>query len=182
MKTAKAKTMISALVLSPSLRASAPEPRASEAVARSLHALVRVAVEGVLRDVAIVGPDDGLAELADAAGCAFIETGSTRDGLARGVAQMRADFVLVLEGGYAPPGRFAEEAGEFLLDPDRFRGALLRRAPHSVATRFAPGLARPVGALAPREKIAAAGPRDLAELIRLLKIPRSLSVRAQRVV
>jgi hypothetical protein len=95
---------------------------------------------------------------------------------------MRADFVLVLEGGYAPPGGFAEEAGEFLLDPERFRGALLRRAPHSVATRFAPVLARPVGALAPRETMRAAGPRDLADLIRRLKIRRALTVRAQRVV
>ena len=173
--------MISALVLSPSLRA-APEPRAPEAVARSLNALVRLAVEGVLRDVAIVGPDEGLAELADAAGCALIETGSTQDGLARGVAQVRADFVFVLEGGYAPTSGLAEEADEFLLDRERFRGALLRRAPHSVVTRFAPGLARPVGVLAPREKISAAAPRDLADLIRRLKIRRSLAVRAQRVV
>jgi hypothetical protein len=174
--------MLSALVLSPSLRAAAPEPRASEAVARSLNALVRVAVEGVLRDVAIVGPDGDLAELADAAGCAFIQTRSAQDGLARGAAQMRSEIGFVLEGGYAPQSGFAEEAGEFLLDPDHIRGALLRRAPHSVATRFFPGLALPVGAIAARSAIDASAPRDLADLVRRLKIRRTLTVRAQRVV
>src|SRR5271157_1461649 len=105
--------MISALVLSPSLRARQPLPRASEAVARSLRALVRAAVEGVLRDVAIIGPGgDDLAVLADHAGCAFVETGSTKDGLTRAVAQMRANILFVLEGGYAPPSGFAEEVGD----------------------------------------------------------------------
>jgi hypothetical protein len=174
--------MLSALVLSPSLRASALDARATEAVARSLNALVRAAVEGVLRDLVIVGPDDDLAKLADAAGCACIQTASARDGLARGVAQMRGDFAFVLEGGYAPPSGFAEEAGDLLLDPEHFRGALMRRAPHSVVTRFAPGMARPVGVLAPRNMIRSAAPRDFADLIRRLKIRRSLAVRAQRVV
>jgi hypothetical protein len=175
--------MISALVLSPSLGAAQPHPRASEAVARSLGALVRAAVEGVLRDVAIVGPGgDDLAVLADHAGCAFVETGSSKDGLARAVAQMRANILFVLEGGYAPPSGFAQEVGDLLLDAANFRGALLRVAPDTLVTRLAPGLARPVGALALRNDIRSAAPRDLADLIRRLKIRRAMTVQAQRVV
>ena len=175
--------MISALVLSPSLRAGQPLPRASEAVARSLGALVRAAVEGVLRDVAIVGPGgDDLAVLADHAGCAFVETDSAKDGLARGVAQMRANILFVLEGGYAPPSGFTEEVGDLLLDAANFRGALLRVAPDTLVTRLAPGLARPVGALALRNDIRSAAPRDLYDLIRRLKIRRTMTVRAQQVV
>lgn len=175
--------MISALVLSPSLRAAQPHPRASEAVARSLGALVRAAVEGVLRDVAIIGPrGDDLAALADHAGCAFVETGSTKDGLARAVAQMRASILFVLEGGYAPPSGFAQEVSDLLLDAAHFRGALLRVAPDTLVTRLAPGLAQPVGALALRNDIRSAAPRDLADLIGRLKIRRAMTVRAQQVV
>jgi hypothetical protein len=175
--------MISALVLSPSLRAAQPHPRASEAVARSLGALVRAAVEGVLRDVTIIGPSgDDLAALADHAGCAFVETDSTKEGLVRAVAQMRANILFVLEGGYAPPSGFAQEVGDLLLDAANFRGALLRVAPDTLVTRLAPGLARPVGALALRNDIRSAAPRDLADLIRRLKIRRAMSVQAQQVV
>jgi hypothetical protein len=175
--------MISALVLSPSLHAAEPLPRASEAVARSLGALVRAAVEGVLRDVVIVGPGgDDLAVLADHAGCAFVETDSAKDGMTRAVAQMRANILFVLEGGYAPPSGFAQEVDDLLLDAANFRGALLRVAPDTLVTRLAPGLARPVGALALRHDIRSAAPHDLADLIRRLKIRRAMTVQAQRVV
>jgi hypothetical protein len=174
--------MISALVLSPSLRAAQPLPRAQEAVARSLGALVRAAVDGVLRDVVIVGPGgDDLAMLADHAGCAFVETGSTKEGLARAVGQMRANILFVLEGGYAPPNGFTDEVGDLLLAAN-FRGVLLRVAPDTLVTRLAPELARPVGALALRNDIRSAAPRDLDDLIRRLKIRRAMSVRAQQVV
>ena len=67
--------MVTAIVLSPSLGASAE--RAAEAVARSLAALVRASVEGIVRDAVIVGPaGDMLAEIANHAGCAFVEASS----------------------------------------------------------------------------------------------------------
>ena len=136
----------------------------------------------MLRDVAIVGPGgDDLAELADHAGCAFVETGSTKEGLTRAVAQMRANILFVLEGGYAPPSGFTEEVGDLLLAAN-FRGALLRVAPDTLVTRLAPGLARPVGALALRNDIRSAAPRDLDDLIRRLKIRRAMTVRAQQMV
>ncbi len=175
--------MISAIVLSPSLGAGQNVARAPEAVARSLGALVRAAVEGVLRDVAIVGPAaDDLATLADHAGCAFIETSSSRDGLSRAFAQMRAEIAFVLEGGYAPPSGFIEEVGDLLREAEPFQGALLRLQPHNLATRLAPGLARPVGALVVRATVNKTSPRDLDDIIRRAKIRRALNVRAQRLL
>jgi hypothetical protein len=175
--------MISALVLSPSLVEGKSLPRASEAVARSLGALVRAAVEGVLRDVAIVGPEgDDLAVLADHAGCEFIETASTQQGLSQGLARMRGDIAFILEGGYAPPSGFIEEASDVLREGELFRGALLRCAPHSFITRLAPGLARPVGALVARSTLNGAAPRNLADVIRCAKIRRALNMRAMRLV
>jgi hypothetical protein len=174
--------MISALVLSPSLVAGKSAPRASEAVARSLSALVRAAVEGILRDVAIAGPEgEDLAVLADHAGCDFIEASSAQQGLSRGLARMRGEIAFIVEGGYAPPSGFAEEASDILREAD-FCGALLRRAPHSLATRLAPGLARPVGALVFRSTLNGAAPRDLADVIRRAKIRRAFNVRAQKLV
>jgi hypothetical protein len=96
--------------------------------------------------------------------------------------QMRAEILFVLEGGYAPPHGFADEAGDLLLEPGAFRGALLRLAPDSFATRLAPALSPPVGVLALRQAAATAAPSDLADLVRRLKIRRTLNVRAQRLI
>ncbi len=175
--------MISALVLSPSLVAGKSVPRASEAVARSLSALVRAAVEGILRDVAIAGPEgEHLAVLADHAGCDFIETSTAQQALSLGLGRMRGDICFIVEGGYAPPSGFVDEAGDILREADLFRGALLRRAPHSFFTRLAPGFAQPVGALVVRSTLNGAAPRDLADVIRHAKIRRALDVRAQKLV
>lgn len=172
--------MVTAIVLSPSL--GAPAERAAEAVARSLAALVRATVEGIVREAVIVGPaEDMLAEIANHAGCAFVEASSMAQGFPRALGQARSEVIFVLEGGYAPLTGFVEEAGD-LLRSGAFRGALLRRAPDTLITRIAPSLARAVGALAPREALRAETPRDLGELIRRLKIRHSLSIRAQRIV
>jgi hypothetical protein len=175
--------MISTIVLSPSLRAGRPVERAPEAVARSLAALVRAAMDGFVRDVAIVGPPgEELSELADHAGCAFIEAASAQEGLPIAIGQMRAETLLVLEGGYAPQNGFADEAGDLLLAQEAFRGALLKLAPDSLATRLAPALSQPVGALVLRQAAAEAAPQDLADLIRRLKIRHALNVRAQKLI
>jgi hypothetical protein len=172
--------MVTAIVLSPSL-GSAGE-RAAEAVARSLASLVRASVEGVVREAMIVGPaGDILAEIASHAGCAFVEASSLAQGFPRALAQARSDIIFVLEGGYAPLPGFVEEAGD-LLRAGAFRGALLRRAPDSLVTRLVPSRAQAVGALAPREALRGAPPRDLGELVRRLKIRQTLNIRAQRIV
>jgi hypothetical protein len=179
-KWIKASVMVTAIILSPSL--DAPAARAAEAVARSLASLVRASVEGIVREALVVGPAaDMLALVAEHAGCAHLEAANVREGLARAVAQARSEMVFVLEGGYAPSQGFVEEAGDLLRAAD-FRGAALRRAPHSLTTRLAPSLARPVGAFAPRAAFRGEAPRDVAELIRRLKIRQTLNIRAQKIV
>ncbi len=175
--------MISVILLSPSLGAATPAPRAAEALARTLGALVRATMEGLVRDAVLIGPAaDDLTTLADHAGCAHVETDSAKEGLLRALEATRGDIVFVLEGGYAPPGGFIEEAGDLLLEGELFTGALLRRSPHSLPTRLAPGLARAVGLLARRRDVAGARARDLPELIRRIKPRRSLRIRAVRMV
>ena len=175
--------MISVLVLSPSLAAAAPDPRAAEALTRSLGSLVRAAMEGVVRDAALIGPPgEELATVADHAGCAFVEANSLGEGLGAALSATRGDIVFALEGGYALPTGFIEEASDLLREGAGFSGALLRRAPHDLATRFAPGLARPVGFLARREALRNFGGRDLAGLIRQVRPRRTLVVRAIRTV
>jgi hypothetical protein len=175
--------MISALLLSPSLAAAAPDPRAAEALARSLGALVRATMEGVVRDAALIGPAaDDLAAVADYAGCAYVEAATLGDGLPRALSDTRGDIVFVLEGGFAPPHGFIEEASDLLLEGAAFAGALLRRAPYNLATRLAPGLARPVGLLAPRGALRAVQARDLPALIRAVKPRRSLNIQAIRTI
>jgi hypothetical protein len=172
--------MVTAIILSPSL--SAPAGRAPEAVARSLASLVRASIEGIVREALIVGPSgDMLAEIADQAGCAHVEASSVKEGLARALAQARGEIVFVLEGGYAPLPGFVEEAGD-LLRAGSFRGATLRRAPHTMMTRLAPSLARAVGAFAPRRAFQGEAPRSLDALVRRLKIRQTLNIRAQKIV
>jgi hypothetical protein len=174
--------MVMAVVLSPSLFGPAPASRAAEAVARSLCALVRATVEGVVREAVIVGAlEDNLGDVADHAGCALIETPSTAEGLARAVAQSRSEIAFVLKGGFVPQTGFVEEAGELLLDAG-FRGALLRRTPDTLMTRLAPDLAEPVGVFTGCAQLREAAPQDLKQLIRRLKIRRTLASRAQKVV
>jgi hypothetical protein len=175
--------MVMAVVLSPSLFGAAPASRAAEAVARSLCALVRAAVEGVVRDAVIIGKaDDELGAIANEAGCGMIETRSAAEGLARAVAQSRSEIAFVLRGGFIPQNGFIEEASDLLLGAADFRGARLLREPDNLLTRLAPGLAEPVGAFVLCSALRAAAPSDIKDLIRRAKIRQTLHIRAQKVV
>jgi hypothetical protein len=175
--------MVMAVVLSPSLGAASPEPRAAEAVARSLGSLVRATVEGVVREAIIIGSaQDDLGPIAHHAGCALVETNSFNQGLLEAVARSRSDVAFVLTGGFIPQIGFIEEASDFLLSAACAEGAAMRREPDSLLTRVAPGFAEPVGAFAPCAALRTAAPRDLKELIRRLRIRRVFRVRAHKVV
>ena len=175
--------MVVAIVLSPSLGAAQAAAKAPEAVARSLSSLVRATVEGLVRDAIIVGTaEDDLAPIADSAGCAFVAARSSREGFARAVAMSRANVAFVLEGGFVPQIGFIEEASDLLLHPEAFGGATLRRAPNGFLTRIAPGLAEPAGAFASCAAMRQAAPRDLKDMIRRLRIRRTLNVRALKVI
>jgi hypothetical protein len=175
--------MVIAIVLSPSLDAAQPADKAPEAVARSLSSLVRATVEGVVQDAVIVGTaEDDLELIADHAGCGLVLAASRREGLVRAVSTARAHVAFFLEGGFVPQTGFLEEASALLLDPLAFGGAALRRAPDRFLTRIAPALAEPVGAFVSCAALRDAAPCDLKDLIRRLKIRRTLNVRAMKVV
>lgn len=174
--------MVTAIVLSPSLGASTPHPRAAEAVARSLGSLVRGSVEGILREAIIVGPaSDELEKIADHAGCGFIEAHSHQQALTGALAQARYDIAFMLQGGYGPQASFVEETADLLLNA-AFPGAVLRRWPEDFLSRVAPAFSPAVGVLVGRDKLQRATVRNFTQAVRQLRLRHTLSARAHRLV
>ncbi|SIR08671.1 hypothetical protein SAMN05880582_106119 [Rhizobium sp. RU20A] len=103
-------------------------------LAATLTVLVAGAVEGLVSDVVILdrGSRDGSSAVADAAGCLFLSGVTLTDAVTR----TRGDWLLLLEPGARPMGRWVEEIGEHLaigggparLTPARqFRRSFLTR-------------------------------------------------------
>ncbi|WP_332310708.1 transposase [Methylocystis silviterrae] len=146
-------------------------PLRPAAVARSLGSLVESCVQGLIADALILAaPGRGLDGIADEAGCALIEAPHAGDGLAQALKAARRDHLLLLLAGFAVERGFAEEAQDFFAHGDASRARTLRLAPDSLITRLAPGLARPVGLIAPKSALAAAAEgADLARLVRKMR-------------
>ena len=156
-------------------------PLRREAAARSLGSLVEACVQGLVADAALVGaPDCGLERIADEAGCALVKTARAGDGLAEALAMARRDHILLLLAGYAVERGFVEEIEDLFAYDDRGRARILRLAPHSLLTRLAPNLSRPVGLIAAKSALAEAGAADLSRLARKLR-GAELTTRARRV-
>src|SRR6266571_6988512 len=162
--------MFSAIILSPSLGKAGPVAHGSEAIVRSLSSLVRAAVDGVLRDVVIVGvAADGLALIADHAGCAFIETEDAQEGFALALAAARLPLIFALEAGFAPLTGFAEEAGDLAPMIAQTGAAAMRINPETLLMRLLPDQAPAAGVLASRAALQAAGGRDLPDIARRVR-------------
>jgi hypothetical protein len=155
-------------------------PLRREAVARSLGSLIESCLQGLVADAIILAePARDLGGLADEAGCALIETPGA-DGVARALKTARRDHVFLLLAGFAVERGFAEEAQDFFAYGDSSRPRTLRMASDSLMTRLAPGLARPVGLIATKSALAAAGSPDFGQLARKLR-GADLTSRARRV-
>lgn len=156
-------------------------PLRREAVARSLGSLIESCVQGLVADAVIVAEAaQGMEEVADEAGCALIETSRDAGGVAQAIKAVRREHILLLLAGFAVERGFSEEAQDFFAYGDRNRARALRLAPDSLLTRLAPGLARPVGLIAPKSALAAARNADLTRLARELRAA-DLTTRARRV-
>lgn len=156
-------------------------PLRRDAIARSLGSLVEACVQGLVADAALVGaPGRGLDRIADEAGCALVEATRAGEGLARALQQARRDHILLLAAGFAVERGFVEEVQDLFAYGDYARARALRRAPDSLVTRLAPGLARPVGLIAEKSALAAAGGEDIARLAKKLG-GQDLASRARRV-
>lgn len=154
--------MFSALVL---VQAGAQGLPSSEAVVRTLSALVPAAIEGIVRDVALAtdAPASELARIADHAGCEYVE-GAGDGTLDAGLAALKEQRILLLRAGRVPEHGYAGE----LADLAAYRPqqcALLLDAPASFMTRLMPRLSRASGLVAPREALRN-GRADVASLAR----------------
>ena len=83
------------------------------ALAVTLASLVRGAVEGLVAEVVILdrGSRDGTAQLADAAGCRFLEDPDLRDV----VRSARGDWLLLIEPGARPLLGWIDHIGQHIV-------------------------------------------------------------------
>ena len=162
--------MLSAIVLA-QINPAAAQPAPAALVVRTLAALVPLVVQGLVRDVVLVGPSmPALSDIADQGGCALSPT------LIGAMAAARAPWLLVLAAGFAPEAGFADEAGDFIAAG---RGAAaLRAQPDGFFTRLFPDSAALAGLILPKSGQLAP---DLAGLARLAAPRKTLLTRARRV-
>jgi hypothetical protein len=163
--------MLSALVLLHGAESAPPE-----AIVRTLTALVPAAVEGVVRDLALCAPREtkDLLRICDHAGCDFLalDYGAAMGGA---LTQLKEPRAFILRAGRAPQHGYLGEVADLLAAGER--AAVLRDAPHNLATRLAPALS-PVSALiAARADLQEAPLADVGRLAARLKGARTLKAR-----
>ncbi|WP_426125323.1 glycosyl transferase [Pararhizobium sp. PWRC1-1] len=118
------------------------ETRDNEAeLAQTLSVLVAGAVEGLVSDVIILdhGSKDGSSRVADAAGARFCTSWDMKEI----VLSARGDWLLLLEAGARPAGRWIDDVAEYMSlnkTPARFSPSRLHRRPflQRVMKRTAP--------------------------------------------
>jgi hypothetical protein len=162
------RTMLTAILLAYDDPA---RPMRRDAVARSLASLVEACVRGLVADAVLVGaPGSRLDRIADEAGCALVEAAGREDGLAQALDVARQDAAFVLLAGNAIERGFLDELDDaFAYGEGGRRAFVLRAAPASLMTRLAPSLAAPVGLIAPKGALRAAGSGDLRKLAKKIR-------------
>ncbi len=166
--------MFSALVLVQHGSNGAPS---SEAIVRTLSALVPAAIEGVVRDVALVSQsrNDDLSRIADHAGCEYVEAPGD-DLIGAGLAVLKEPRIFILRAGRVPEHGFVGELADFAAYSAQQCGLLLE-APNSLLTRIMPRFSRASGVVAPRAALAGARP-DIAALAKAVASPIVFKSRA----
>jgi len=162
--------MLSVILLGYELHRADGGSRRDELVLRSLASLVEGAVDGLIADVALVGPSDaGFGRIADEAGCVLVENDAPAKGAAEALTGARQSNVFFFLAGHAIDRGFIEEARDAIAFGGLKAARVLRAAPESLLTRLAPSLALPVGLLARKESIIEAEATDLTKLARRLR-------------
>lgn len=161
------RRMLSALLLVP----HGSPPNATAQVVRSLAALVPLVVEGLVRDVILMGPAAAVWHgIADHGGCRL--AGS----MPQALVLARGPWVFVLQAGFAPDAGFAEEAADFMASGTG--AALLRAQPTGFFTRLFPDSAALAGIILNVRGQTGTGLADLAKRA----APRhTMAARARRV-
>ncbi len=166
-------------------RRVSPQQPSSEAVVRTLSALVPGVVEGLIRDVTLVAhaSEPVLEQIADDAGCAVFFT--LQSPLQAALAQAREPLVLLLVAGAVPDHGLAEEIAELMEDGLEGRaGVILRERAKGFVTRLFPTMSAPVGLMARRDVLVdlAANDASLNRIVKGLRPARTLDLRARRVL
>lgn len=145
-------------------------PLRRDAVTRSLASLVDACVQGLVADAVLVGaPGGGLERIADEAGCTLIETTNREEGLKEALDVARQEAALLLLAGNAIERGFIDEVDDAFAYSEGERAFVLRAAPTSLVTRLAPRFAEPVGLIARKSALRAAGSADLGKLAKKLR-------------
>ncbi len=169
--------MLSTLVVaSTTWRAGA---RPGDAVLRTLAALVPAAVDGVVRDVALlgIGADDAILGIAEEAGCSTVTDADFAGALAKGAAAARGPWLLVLRAGAMPTRGFGEEVAAEIDAAGRARRSLILREACG-ALRGLWGVLLPVaGVILRRDALIGASCRTFADVARLARPSRDLRTR-----
>ena len=127
---------------------------ADRGVVKTLAALVRLVVPGVVADATVVTrPNQRFAGLESIAGCTIVENDDIGLGFAQALRGARRANAIVLAAGYAPDASFATEAEE-ALDTEAPPTLALLAAPETLLQRIAPAIAPAVGIVAPGAALA----------------------------
>ena len=168
--------MLSTFVLMP-----AGEPPALGLLVRTLAALVPAIVEGLVRDVTVIGrkPDEGVRRIAEHAGCNLVENVDFDTALGEAMASARSSTLFLLRAGAFLDRAFLDEAARQFgpEQGDGTRALLLREAPGGLVTRVLPDLAPVAGLIAPRATFTPPA-KDFDALVRRQRAPQTLQARA----
>ncbi|NDA45968.1 MAG: hypothetical protein EBY21_01560 [Alphaproteobacteria bacterium] len=181
--------MLSALVHCPALRhhtqASSEGHVSSEAIVRTLGALVPAIIEGILRDVILVAAaaDQDLQHIADHAGCALLEANAPAPIFQQGLKAMRGQNVFILRAGLIPDSGFADELADCLAE--RVTSCVLREHPQTMLQRLLPNLAPIGGLLVSKDTLLThadmiRGRADLDPILRAVRPKKLLRARLRR--
>ncbi len=125
--------MLSVILLGYEVRRADGGSRRNELVVRSLASLVEGAVDGLIADVALVGPNDaGFGKIADEAGCVLVENDAPAKGVAEALAGARQSNVFFFLAGHAIDRGFIEEARDAIAFGGLKAARVLRTAPESL--------------------------------------------------
>lgn len=152
---------------------------------RTLGALVPLAVEGLVRDVAIAGrTSEALADIADHAGCGLFEADMPGEALGQAARAARFAHVFLIRAGIAPEAGFADELADLEMALHSEGTAqctyYLRAAPDSLLTRVFPGFSAIAGLILPRSRLESATLASFDAVCRLPGAKQNLASRARK--
>ncbi len=172
--------MVSAIVFMPEDHSGRTPSEPLVALSRSLGSLVKVSVEGLIRDVTIAGPSGlDLGTIADHAGCALVEGRQEADWLAQALLLAKGPACLVLRAGYIPGHGFIEELRD-VVDRPRMMPGFWRAEPEHWPSQLFSVLSPIAGLIASLDQLQTHPARDFRRITRSLP-GRSLRTKMQRI-